>query len=191
VKFTPLFQFIDDRVFARTDRLSITIEESKEYYCVLNNFIVNQGNRKLIRYFGSESNVIIPRYVEIVGERCFSNNNHLLSISFEYNSFLGRIESQAFAETLGLSYVRLPPTVIFIAADAFSPLYVLVMESCSEFNHWVSRHSLDRNMPFQQMKPISEWVVDLRSFKQVCVINTNSLFPFGLHEDRVTGLRML
>jgi serine/threonine protein kinase len=64
------------------------------------------------------------------------------------------------------------------------------MELCSEFNDWASHRSLDPSVPFQRMKPIAEWVVDLRPFERVSVINTNLLFPVELHKHRVTGLRI-
>jgi hypothetical protein len=66
----------------------------------------------------SLKSIKIPYHVQILCSGCFAYCKSLSSISFEIDSELTRIETEAFART-GLDYVIVMDSVSFIAADAF------------------------------------------------------------------------
>jgi hypothetical protein len=62
---------------------------------------------------------LIPSNVEILGSQCFSNCKSLSSISFESNSHLTRIESEAFHQS-SLQSIIIPRNVENLALKCFS-----------------------------------------------------------------------
>jgi hypothetical protein len=66
----------------------------------------------------AEPGHLIPCNVEILGWSCFSSCKSLTSISFELNSRLTRIESDAFSDS-SLQSIVIPSNVCFINASAF------------------------------------------------------------------------
>jgi hypothetical protein len=56
---------------------------------------------------------LIPRNVEIVGSYCFSSCKSLSSITFESNSHLTRIESEAFSSS-SLQSILILSTILFL-----------------------------------------------------------------------------
>jgi hypothetical protein len=61
---------------------------------------------------------LIPNNVEILGLKCFSSCTSLSSITFESNSHLTRIESDAFRSS-SLQSIVIPRNVQFIDGSAF------------------------------------------------------------------------
>jgi hypothetical protein len=61
---------------------------------------------------------MIPNSVEILGSRCFSNCKSLSSITFESNSRLTRIESEAFSES-SLRSILIPNSVEILGSKCF------------------------------------------------------------------------
>jgi hypothetical protein len=90
-------QFIDGSALIDVSLSSISVESGNIYFVVANDLLIDVVHHKLIRNFSSSSNVEIGSDVEIVGSSCFSNCHSLSSISFESNSRLTRIESNAFS----------------------------------------------------------------------------------------------
>jgi hypothetical protein len=89
-------KFIHSSTFAGPSNLAISIESSNLHFVVQSDFILDSSNTKLILYFGTESNIVILYHVQILCSERFSGCNSLSSISFETNSELTRIESNAF-----------------------------------------------------------------------------------------------
>jgi hypothetical protein len=73
----------------------------------------------LIRNFSSSSDIKIPSTIEIVGCSCFSSCQSLSSISFEFNSQLTRIESNAFAFS-SLQSILIADNVEILGSRCFS-----------------------------------------------------------------------
>jgi hypothetical protein len=94
-------QFIDDSAFIGVPISSISIESGHGIFVIENEFLINTVHHTLIRNFSNSSHVEIPSDIEILGSKCFAYHKSLLSISFESNSQLIRIESsQAQAQCL-------------------------------------------------------------------------------------------
>jgi hypothetical protein len=85
----------------------------------------------------SLESIEIPRNVEILGSSCFHDCESLSSISFESNSRLTRIESEA----LGLPWfsVTIPSNILFISCDAspdLEKIWIASPDSCPEYVRW-------------------------------------------------------
>jgi hypothetical protein len=91
-----IVKIVDGSAFSFCKQLLISIEERSEHLFVDGYFLQNFNHSILIRYFGREDIVCIPRTVEIIGSSCFRDYNSLSSVSFESNSLLWRIEPYAF-----------------------------------------------------------------------------------------------
>jgi hypothetical protein len=52
---------------------SIDIEAGNSYFDIQSHFILDSWNTKLIRYFGRELHLIIPRYIEVLGSLRFGS----------------------------------------------------------------------------------------------------------------------
>jgi hypothetical protein len=111
-------EIISDSAFSYCERLLISIEEGSEHLSVDGYFLQSFDRSILIRYFGREDIVFIPRTVEIIGSSCFSSCKSLSSVFIESDSLLRRIESSAFSSTK-LRSVCLLGKVQSIAVDAF------------------------------------------------------------------------
>jgi hypothetical protein len=83
--------------------------------------------------------ILIPSHVEIRGSECFAYCGSLSSITFESNSHLTRIESEAFSDSR-LQSILIPSQILFIASDAFhitSQIRLLGGDYCPEFDRWL------------------------------------------------------
>jgi hypothetical protein len=113
-------EIVDGSAFSDCKGLLILIEEGSEHLAVDGYFLQSFDRSILIRYFGLEDIVYIPRTVEIIGSSYFSYCSSLSSVLIESDSLLRRIESEAFSATK-LRSICLPGDVQFVAASAFPP----------------------------------------------------------------------
>jgi hypothetical protein len=66
------------------------------------------------------TSITIPRHVQILCSQCFSNCRSFSSISFETDSELTRIESQAFWNCCSLKSITIPRHVQILCSQCFS-----------------------------------------------------------------------
>jgi hypothetical protein len=111
-------EIIDGSAFSYCEGLLISIEEGSEHLAVDGYFLQSFDGSILIRYFGGEDIVCIPRTVEIIGSSCFSYCKSLSSVSIESGSLLRRIEQQAFSSS-SLPSIVIPRTVEIIGSSCF------------------------------------------------------------------------
>jgi hypothetical protein len=62
---------------------------------------------------------VILRTVEIISSECFSDSEHLTSLTFEANSMLPRIETDAFSFCSALLEIMVPRWVEFLGENCF------------------------------------------------------------------------
>jgi hypothetical protein len=82
---------------------------------------------------------LIPSNVEILCSKCFSFCRSLSSLTFEPNSRLTKIESQAFYES-SRQAILIPSTILFIASNkvgTVSQIRLIDKDSCPEFDQWL------------------------------------------------------
>jgi hypothetical protein len=92
-------EIVHGSAFSYCKKLFISIEEGSEHLTVDGSFLQSFDHSILIRYFGREGLVCIPRTIEIIGFSCFAGCESLSSVSIESGYLLRRIESQAFSLT--------------------------------------------------------------------------------------------
>jgi hypothetical protein len=130
------FQFIDGSAFCGTRCNHVSIEASHKQLTMRNDFLIDFVNHRLIRNFSSSSTIIISSDIEILGSSCFSSCKSLSSISFESNSRLNRIESNAFSSS-SLKSISIPRNVEILGSSCFSDcksLSSISFESNSRLN---------------------------------------------------------
>ena len=86
-------------------------------YIVLDHALYSQDKKKLISYFGTDSDFSVPLGVEIIGEEAFAENSLLTEIKLP--SSLQTIEDKAFQYCLKLNRVTIPENVTSIGIDSF------------------------------------------------------------------------
>lgn len=86
-------------------------------YIVLDHALYSQDKKKLISYFGTDSEFSVPLGVEIIGEEAFAENSLLTEIKLP--SSLQTIEDKAFQYCLKLYRVTIPENVTSIGMDSF------------------------------------------------------------------------
>jgi serine/threonine protein kinase len=130
-------RFIDASVFKNTELSSISIEIGNERFVIREDLLMDIVDHKLIRNFSSSSFVVIPRDIEILCSDCCCTRFSLESVSFDVESRLTRIESEAFPRLR--SPMTIPSTVLFVAHNASpmpSQLTLCDEDSCPEFGRW-------------------------------------------------------
>jgi predicted transcriptional regulator len=111
-------EIVRGSAFSNCERLLISVEEGSEHLAVDGYFLQSFDRSILIRYFGREDIVCIPRTVGAIGSSCFRGCKSLSSVLIESGSLLRKIESQAFL-CPKLKSVCLLVDVQSIAVNAF------------------------------------------------------------------------
>jgi hypothetical protein len=116
-------------------------------------------------------------------------------ISFESNSQLKQIESEAFARAQ-IRSVLLPPHIAFIARDAF-PVQCktsLSDDSCAQLRKWISLREEGSSPDFERIQEFkygtctaSKCVAGLSLFEMVKVFSNHPRVPVRLLANRATG----
>jgi hypothetical protein len=112
-------QSIDGSAFLGVTLSSISIESGNDIFVLEKDFLIDILHHKLIRNFSKSSAIEIGRNIEMLGSYCFSNCNSLSSITFELNSHLTRIESEAFSGS-SLQSILIPSNVEILGSKCFS-----------------------------------------------------------------------
>jgi hypothetical protein len=151
----------------------------------------------LIRNFSKSPAIEIGRNIEILGSKCFSYCTSLSSVTFESNSHLTRIESEAFHES-ALQYILIPSTILLIDSNAFgiaSQIRLIDGDSCPEFDRWLPLKRLGITIDFRRIQRVGfdvpclgDYIVNLSVFKERSIIRQSDEVPNQIHhrsEDEV------
>jgi hypothetical protein len=146
-------RFIDGFAFVATTITSISVETGNTIFEMVNEYLIDIVSHKLIRNFSCSSSITIPRSLKILGSSCFSFCQSLSSITFESDSRLKRIEARALQNT-SLRSAVIPPTVCYIACNAFPPdcqFSVFGCNSCPELDRWCAERRCDSTADFRRI----------------------------------------
>jgi hypothetical protein len=167
---------LDGSAFQNVKLSSISIESGNERFVIRDDFLIDIVDHKLIRNLSWSPSVIIPCDIEIVGSRCFSWCSSLKSLSFEVESRLRRIESQAFPRFAGS--ITIPSAVLFVAHDAIgnpSRLSLCDEDSCPEFGRWRLLRQSGTAVDFRRIvRGVARLPLDLTAFEEGKVIGKAS-----------------
>jgi hypothetical protein len=103
---------MDGSAFIDVQSSSISIETGNKIFVIENDILIDIVHHKLIRNFSNSSAIEIGMNTEILGSKCFFNCELLSSITFETNSCLTRIESEAFHGS-SLQSILIPSTILY------------------------------------------------------------------------------
>jgi hypothetical protein len=112
-------QFLEGSAFSNTALNSTSIKTSPERFVIENDILFDVIDQRLIRSFSSSSHITIVANIEIIGSHCFHCCKSLSSISFESNSRLSRIESEAFSIS-SLQSIEIPRNVEVLGSSCFN-----------------------------------------------------------------------
>jgi hypothetical protein len=149
-------------------------------------------------YAFSESSlqsIVIPSSVEILGSSCFRECKSLLSISFESNSQLKRIESRAYCGCQ-LTIV-IPSTVVFVAYNAHDNFFHPSLsdpDSCPMFDRWQCLRKSGIKVDFQRIRGVAsylpcfkDFVLDPSGFEEGSIIGRNKGVSTQIYRRRIDG----
>jgi hypothetical protein len=111
-------EFIDGSAFIDVSLSSISIESGNDIFVIEGDLLIDVFHHKLIRNFSLSSSIEIGRNIEILGSKCFSCCESFSSITFESNSHLTRIESEAFSHS-SLQSILIPRNVEILGSKCF------------------------------------------------------------------------
>jgi hypothetical protein len=122
---------------------SFQIAEGHRHFRVVGDFLLSFDGTSLIRYFGEDSFVQIPREIEVISKGAFERRASLSSIGFEADSRLRRIASGAFSSCYSLHSICLPCSLKTVDGPAFRDSEIRSIQIAERNEHFrVSREFL-------------------------------------------------
>jgi hypothetical protein len=105
--------------FASVAVLTIEIDEANTVFGYCGDFVVNFEANSLVRYVGSEDEVLIENQFSGIAAGCFANLSRLSAIQFEAGSQISFFGTTSFFACMGLQSFSIPSTVETIPAQCF------------------------------------------------------------------------
>jgi hypothetical protein len=103
-----------------TGLTTVEIEDGSTSFQVDGDCLLDFEGKSIVRYFGTDSQFMIGRWVEVIGRAAFLGCEFLRNLAFERPSALARIEKSAFCGCNELVSICIPASVTEIAGAAFA-----------------------------------------------------------------------
>jgi hypothetical protein len=117
----------------------MSIESGNEIFVVEQDFLIDVVHHKSIRNFCTSSQIDVATNIEILGSSCFWCCESLSSITFESNSHLIRIQSEAFSFS-SLQSIMIPRNVEILGSKCFSyyksPVRIHIWNNSMFYDLW-------------------------------------------------------
>jgi hypothetical protein len=110
---------IDGSAFVGCPLLVIRVAVENRNFKVEGALLTTADGREIVRYFGREREVIVPKTVEVLRKSCFESINSFERVVFENGSKLRQIGSSAFSNCEFLTSIMVPGSVEIIGESAF------------------------------------------------------------------------
>jgi hypothetical protein len=110
---------IDGSAFVGCSFLVIEVAAGSRNFLVQRGLLTTADGTVIVRYCGSDQEVIVPKAVELLGKSCFESCHYLENVVFENESKLRRIGSSAFSGCEFLISIAIPAPVEIIEECAF------------------------------------------------------------------------
>jgi hypothetical protein len=111
---------IDYPVFPMPDICDITVDKHNKHFRVFGKFLVDFDGRSVLRYFGTDKDVIIPSVIEALDLQSFKCRRSIVTISFEAGSKLREIRGGVFSSCSSLRSIRIPSSFEVLGTGCFS-----------------------------------------------------------------------
>jgi hypothetical protein len=115
--------------FPVSEGLEIDLEPGNRYFAFRDDFLLDFQPHRLLRYFGTAWELLIPDDIEQIGEQCFTLCKTIRFVRFGSMSRLSSIESSAFMKCSRLAAIAIPSGVTFLGEGCFSLCSALVTVS--------------------------------------------------------------
>jgi hypothetical protein len=112
-------QKIDGSAFVYCPMIEIRVAPGSQSFTIRQNLLLTSSGTEIVRYFGTEREVVIPENVEILGKSCFEGSNTLESLILEKYAKLKTIGPSALSRCQLLIGVVIPQSVETIDDFAF------------------------------------------------------------------------
>jgi hypothetical protein len=112
-------EFMDALSFCGSGIRRLDVEPGNPFYRNVDDFVVRLDESKLIFYCGSEAEVIIPDFVQIVGDHSFQCLKSVHRVIFGSMTRLSSIESYAFYACDRLKSIIFPSSLKSLGSDCF------------------------------------------------------------------------
>jgi hypothetical protein len=125
---------IDGSAFIGCPIVDMRVAEGNQNFVIQRNLLLTLDGSGIVRYFGREVEVIVPKNVLELRKSCFECLNQLERVVFEEGSKLRKIGRSALAESKSLTGITIPASVEIIDERAFEGcdgLEVCVIDECS------------------------------------------------------------
>jgi hypothetical protein len=117
-------QLIDGSTFLFSHLSEISVESGNPFFRANGPFLLDYAGVRIVRYFGSEKEVIISSEIEIMGKCCFSFCG-MSTVRFEAISKLSVIEMDGFGYCDKLQSITIPSSVRILGESCFTDCEVL------------------------------------------------------------------
>jgi hypothetical protein len=109
----------------------ISVQAGNLHLGVVGPFLLDYSGRSLIRYFGSDSSVLVPRQIEVLCSSCFTRCE-IGELRFERESLVQEFGMWAFTKCSSLKAIVIPASVTKIAGSAFAGSGICRIEFASD-----------------------------------------------------------
>jgi hypothetical protein len=110
---------IGSGAFSESGIRDVQLESRNFSFRVRDCFLMDFAEISILYYFGADSNVTIPDYIEVVGQRCFSDSEDVSDVTFGSLSKVSSLGSAAFAACVSLRSFDIPASVTSIGPVCF------------------------------------------------------------------------
>jgi hypothetical protein len=138
-------QMINVSALADTEFAHISVEEGNCHFSVSGDFLLDFEGRTVVRYFGSDADIVLNRDIEVLGTKSFSNSKSIASLTFESGSKLARIEPMTFRGCSSLESITIPQSIKEMRKDwaLGSSLRTITFESASSVRWMIETGRVD------------------------------------------------
>jgi hypothetical protein len=110
---------IGDLALAGTRLVHVSIEPGNGYFEIYEDFVVELDSTSLVLYFGSDSEVEIPSWIESLHSGCLCDRALVSRVLFESGSRIVQIPKSAFSSCSSLSSICIPSSVEVLRTVCF------------------------------------------------------------------------
>jgi hypothetical protein len=119
---------IEGSAFANSPIIEILVSPGNRNFKVNGKMLLSFNGNEIVRYFGTEGEVFVPKNVEVLRTSSFESCHHIQKVVFENESKLRTIGFSALGDCISLMGMAIPASVDAIEDEAFRGCHGL--ESC-------------------------------------------------------------